>query len=133
MNRYGTAIVFGLIVTLLAIAPQLRADGTDKFNYDEHNNTILTTSYEKDGDQGHSWWADKDNDHDWRHHWHIWHHDSGGANFGSGIGDLGGAKTDSDSGPGSTAMLAPEPSTLLLILSGFLAAGLGLALKKAAA
>jgi len=116
---------FGLIVMLLAMPPQVRADGTDKFSYGEHNNTILTTSHDKDGDLGHSWWADEDNDHGWHHHWR-------GANCGNGIGDFGGGKTDLDSVAGSTPTLAPEPPTLLLVVSGFLA-GLGLVLKKAAA
>jgi len=124
MKRYSMAVGFGLIFMLLAMAPQLRADETDKFSYDEHNNTILTTSYDKDGDQRHSWWADEDNDHGWHHHGRVWDQD--------GTGDFGGGKTDLDSGPGSTPTLAPEPPTLLLLVSG-LAAGLGLALRKAAA
>ena len=127
MKRCSLVMMVGLFVIFLSAAPQLRADGTDKFNYGEHNNTMFADN--NNGDPSYSWWADKDNDHDW----HVWHHDSGGWSFGSGTGDCDNGKTGADAGSGSTTDAStPEPSTLVLLISSFLAVGLGLTLKKAA-
>lgn len=130
MKRCSVVWVVGLFFLFLSAAPQLRADGTDKFNYGEHNNTMFA---DKDnGDHSRSSWADKDNNRDW--HWHVGDHDSDGdGSSGSGTGDSDNGTSGSQLGSSSTTNAStPEPPTLVLLLSGFLAAGLGLALKKAA-
>lgn len=128
MKRYGIVAAFALVALLLVLAPQLRGDCTDHFNYGEHTNTLFATSNDKDSNNGHSWWAGHD---DWHHHWHLWDSGSGNGNSGGSNGDCG-SGADSQSGSGATTdASAPEPSTLALLLSSFLAAGLGLALKKA--
>ena len=130
MKRCNVVLVVGLFVIFLLAAPKLRADGTDIFNYVEHNNTAFA---DKDNDDhSHAWWADKDADKDNDHQWHVWHHDSGGWSFGGGTGDSDDGKTGADAGSGSTTFSITEPSTLVLLISSFLAAGFWLALKKAA-
>lgn len=130
MKRYSLAVVLGLTVMLLALAPQqLRADGTDQFTYD-HGNAIVAT---------HSSHADSDSNHDWNtaegfcssaHSNPVKLGSSSGSNANSSNGDcsnMGG------SGNGGSTTSTPEPSSLVLLLSGLMAAAVGLALKKVVA
>ena len=107
---------------LLALAPQLRADGYDHFNY-EHGNTLVDTSaWNHDMDSHSNAWRDEDDDRgdgNWGG-WgmHVSHSASG---------------SDADSGSVSMDVSAPEPSSLFLLLGGLAAAAVGFALKKVAA
>lgn len=126
MKRYSLAVVLGLTVMLLALAPQLRADGTDHFTYN-HGNAILAT---------HSSHADSDSDHDWNtaeglcssaHSHSVRLGSSSGSNANSDCSTTGG------SSDGGSATSTPEPSSLILLLSGLMAAAVGLTLKKVVA
>jgi hypothetical protein len=125
MKRFSMAVILGLTLMLLALAPQLRADGYDHFNY-EHGNTLAATSSSPyDVDAHSNAWRDDDDDRRGDGNWggwgmHVSHSASG---------------SDADSGySGSVSMdvSTPEPSSLLLLLSGLAAAAVGFALKKVA-
>jgi hypothetical protein len=111
MKRYSLVAFLGLTVMLLALSPQLRADGCDHFNY-EHGNTIAATSTShNDMDATHSdTWRDND-DHD--------RHADGGAGNGWCMGK-GSSSSSSPSASDSMHASTPEPSSLLLLLSGLL-------------
>ena len=122
MKRFRMAVILGLTLMLMALAPQLRADGYDHFNY-EHGNTIVdTSSWNHDMDSHSNAWRDDDDDRgdgNWGG-WdmHVSHSASG---------------SDADSGSVSMDVSAPEPSSLFLLLGGLAAAAVGFALKKVAA
>lgn len=122
MKRFSMVVILGLTLMLLALAPQLRADGYDHFNY-EHGNTIVDTSaWNHDMDSHSNAWRDDDDDRgdgNWGG-WgmHVSHSASG---------------LDADSGSVSMDVSAPEPSSLFLLLGGLAAAAVGFALKKVAA
>ena len=108
---------------LLALAPQLRADGSDHFDYDHGNTIAATSSAHNDMDWHSNAWRD-DDDHDR-------HVDGNSGGWGMCTGH-GGSGSDSDPGSGSTSVSTPEPSSLFLLLSGLVAAAVSLALKKVA-
>jgi hypothetical protein len=124
MKRYSLAVVLGLTVMLLALAPQLRADGTDHFTYD-HGNVIVAT---------HSSHADSDSNHDWNTaEGFCSSAHSNPVKLGSSSGSNGGSNANCSTGMGgstSSTSSTPEPSSLVLLLSGLMAAAAGLTLKK---
>lgn len=148
MKRYTLPILLGLTVTLLALAPQLRADGTDHAN-DSHAMAANVNSHGDSSDLRHAdawgsngdWDTAKgmcsgngdndgdDNDNDNGHGKKHGKRNHGNSGSGSG-GDCGG---DSSSGSGSTSASTPEPSSLLLLLTAFVATALSFVVKKAAA
>ena len=139
---YSLSVVLGSTLLLSALAPQARADGTDHFTYTDHtsskntlaNSLDFATDTKTDAwhqETAHVIWGtltssdlqSKDADNiakqiDWEHPWGHGHH-----------GDLGAGKQHD---AGAKAVAAAEPSSLFLLLSGCVAAALGLALKKAA-
>lgn len=112
---------------LLALAPQLRADGYDHFHYDHGNTIASTSSSHHDADWHSNAWRDDDDNR------HV-DGNSGGWGMSMGHGSSGSdSDSGSDSGSGSMDVSTPEPSSLFLLLSGIVAAAAGLALKKVAA
>jgi hypothetical protein len=122
MKRFNMVAILGLTLMLLAWAPQIRADGTDHFDYDHGNTVAATSSPHHDMDWHSNAWRDAD------HNRHV-DGDSGGWGMSMGNDDSG---SDSDPGSGSSVVSTPEPSSLFLLLSGLAAAAVGLALKKVA-
>lgn len=118
MKRYSLVVFLGLTLMLLALAPQLRADGCDHFNYTEHGNT-LASSQDSVVTHSNAWRDNDDHRHSFAGSGMCW-------NGGSGSG------SDPESGSGSQDASTPEPSSLFLLVSSLLAAAVGMALKKAA-
>jgi len=125
MKQFSMVVILGLTLMLLALAPQLRADGCDHFNY-EHGNTIAATSswsWNHDMDSHSNAWRDDDDDRRGDGNWGGWGMHVSHTNSGS----------DADSGSVSVDVSTPEPSSLFLLLSGLVAAAVGFAVKKVAA
>jgi hypothetical protein len=136
MKRFSLSVVLSLTITLLAFAPQLRADSCDHVTTDSiHGNTIASFSSANDGDA---------------RHWEAWasngaftsitHETSSPSSSSSqtvtlsttGNGDSAQTASTSISSSSPTVSI-PETSSLLLLFSGLLAAAIGLPLKKTAA
>jgi uncharacterized membrane protein YgcG len=136
IKRYGlTVVVLGIAAILLALAPQLRADGTDHFNDGYAMASRSTSTHDSDLIHADAWTSDG-----------TWNTSramcSGMGNNGDGntgstgtgssgnTGSSGGGTTTG--GSGTTSASTPEPSSLFLLLTAFAAVAVGLALKKAA-
>jgi hypothetical protein len=139
MKRYSLAVVFlGLAAMLLALAPQVRADGIDHFNYSDHSNAVVSGS---NGDVTHAadWRSDDALNTAKSMCMGMGNHDNNNGNTGSGNGNNGGtgntgSNTGGNTGSGTTSSsTTPEPSSLILLLSALMAGAVGLALKKVVA
>src|ERR1700739_3029544 len=72
MKRFSMAVILGLTLMLLALAPQLRVNGYDHFNY-EHGNTLAATSSSPyDVDAHSNAWRDDDDDRRGDGNWGGW-------------------------------------------------------------
>jgi hypothetical protein len=134
MKRYSLAIFLGLTAMLLVLAPQLRADGTDHFNYSDHSSAMVSGS---NGDVSHAdaWRSDNAFNTAKSMCSGMGNNNNNNGNTGNGNNGSSGSGNSGSTSTGSstTSSSTPEPSSLILLLSAFMAGAIGFALKKVAA
>ena len=146
-KRYSLAVILGMTVMLLALAPQLRADRTDHKDSDHWSAMSSAKSHggDSDSDLKHAdaWRSDNawhkakamcsnDGDGDSDDNGNGNNGNSGNSNTG-GSGSSGNGGNMGGSGTGTMSSTTPEPSSLVLLLSALVAAAAGAALKKVVA